>query len=67
MSSSHRRHSRSKRRDFYIYGGLIVISILLAFGIRLASEFTMEINFMFLALIILLLIGAIVVIARKSN
>jgi hypothetical protein len=67
MSSGRRRSSWAKKRDTYVYLGLIAAAILLAGGIRLASEFTLDVNFMFLALVVLLLVAIIVVAARKMK
>jgi hypothetical protein len=64
MKRKHRRSYRNKReRTVYLW--LILAAIVLAFGIRLAMKFSIDVNFIFLSLVVLLLIGAIILAAKR--
>jgi len=65
--SKRRRRSWKKRQERVVYLGLITAAVLLALGIRVASQFSVDVRFIFLALVIVLLIGIVIVVAKKFN
>ena len=66
MSAKHRRSWR-KRRERMVYIGLIAAAVLLSAGIKIASQFSVDVRFIFLSLIIVLLIGVVIFAAKKFN
>jgi len=50
-----------------VYIGLIAAALLLSAVIRIANQFSVDVRFIFLSLVIILLIGVVILTAKKFN
>jgi|GEM_PF-1540213 len=66
MSAKHRSSWR-KKRERMVYIGLIAAALLLSAVIRIANQFSVDVRFIFLSLVIILLIGVVILTAKKFN